>query len=203
MAHATRLKKADPNFDFKTANPIDAATSSRRSSKRMKRPRDESDDDEEENSQLQTPADQHSDHTDVEDTTLVSDQTQVEIFTEADDDAHAIAQQNNDQAQGQDHQLAGVVPTEDQAQPPVDQVNNYDGGVDYQGGNQVQDSIHPVDHGVQEIANQEMANQQQHQREQDYRQAQLQMERANFANQSNQLAMMQQNSFHHRPPQTS
>lgn len=198
MAHATRLKKADPNFDFKTANPIDADTSSRRSSKRVKRSRDESVDDEEEDSQLQTLDDQHSDYTDAEDATLVSEQTQLEIFTGADDDAHAIAQQNNDQAHGQDHQLAGVVPIEDQAQPPVEQGNNYDGNIDYQGGSQVQDSVNSVDNGVQEIL-----NQQQHQREQNYGQAQVQMEQTNFANQSNQLAMMQQDSFHNQGPQPS
>lgn len=193
LAYATRLKKADPNFDFKTANPIDAETSSRRSSKRVKRSRDESDDDEDEDeeSQLQILADQDDDETEVEDATIVSDDhTQTDILTEADDDAHAIAQQNNDQAHGQDHQSADVVPIEDQSQPPVDQANSHSGNMVYQGGHQVQASVDPADTGVQGIAPQQ--------------QDQLPMERATFPTRPNQLAMMQQqNSFRRPAPQAS
>lgn len=186
LAYATRLKKADPNFDFKTANPIDAETSSRRSSKRVKRSRDESDDDEDEDedSQLQILADQDDDETEAEDATLVSDDhTQTDILTEADDDAHAIAQQNNDQAHGQDHQPAGGVPMEDQA-------NNHSENMVYQGGHQVQASIDPADTGVHGVPPQQ--------------QDQLPMERATFPTRPNQLAMMQQqNSFRRPAPQAS
>lgn len=192
LAYATRLKKADPNFDFKTANPIDAETSSRRSSKRVKRSRDESDDeeDEDEDSQLQILADQDDDETEAEDTTLVSDHDQTDILTEADDDAHPIAQQNNDQAHGQDHQPAGVVPIEDQSQPPVDQANNYRENMVYEDGHQVQASFDPADTGVQGIAPQQ--------------QDQLPMERATFPTRPNQLAtMQQQNSFRRPAPQAS
>lgn len=188
LSHATRLKKADPNFDFKTANPIDAETSSRRSSKRVKRSHDESDEDEDEDedSQLQILDDQDDDETEAEDTTLVSDHTQTDILTEADDDAHAIAQQNNDQAHGQDHQPAGVVPIEDQSQPSVDQANNHAEDMVYQEGHQVQASIGPANTGVQGIPPQQQ-------------QDQLPMERATFPNRPNQLAMMQQQNSFRRP----
>lgn len=188
LSHATRLKKADPNFDFKTANPIDADTSSRRSSKRVKRSHDESDDDqdedEDEDSQLQILTDQDDDETEPEDATLVSDDhTQTDILTEADDDAHAIAQRNDDQAHGQDHQPAGGVPMEDQA-------NNHSENMVYQGGHQVQASTDPADTGVQRVPPQQ--------------QDQLPMERATFPNRPNQLAMMQQqNSFRRPAPQAS
>lgn len=192
LAYTTRLKKANPNFDFKTANPIDAETSSRRSSKRVKRSRDESDDDEDEDedSQLQILDDQDDDETEVEDAALVSDdRTQTDIFTEADDDAHATAQQSDDQAHGQDHQPADVVPIEDQSQSPVDQANNHSENMAYQGGHQAQASFDPADTGVQAVTPQQ--------------QDQLPMERATFPNRANQLAMMQQQNSSRRPaPQT-
>lgn len=193
LAHATRLKKADPNFDFKTANPVDAETSSRRSSKRIKRSRDESDEDEDEDedSQLQILADQDDDQTEAEDATVVSDdRTQTDDLTEADDDAHAIYQQNNEQAHGEGHQPADVVPIEDESQSPVDQANSRSENMADQGGHQAQASFDPADTGVQAVAPQQ--------------QDQLPMERATFPNRPNQIAMMQQqNSFRRPAPQAS
>lgn len=154
MAHATRLKKANPNFNFNTANPIAADTaatsssssaSSRRSSKRAKRSHDESFLDEED-SKPETPADEISDQPQGDDSTLVNNETQDDPTQddEAQDDetqdnetqadgtqgndfaqANDHAQSLNHQNDGQDQQPAGDVQIDAQAQSPVEQANNH------------------------------------------------------------------------------
>lgn len=146
MSLANKLKKSNPDMDFKTANSILAKTvgsaasrpasaSSRRPSKRAKRSHDESFD-EEEDSQSETPADQVNDQPQDDDFTLDSivvnnetqaNETQANDFAQADDSTQADdhAQVLDHQNDGQDQQPAGDVQIDAQAQSPVDQANDH------------------------------------------------------------------------------
>lgn len=210
LAHATRLKKANPDFDFKSADPIDEATSSRRSSKRSKRRHAEVADEEEEDSQLQAPADQVNDQPQADEATLVNDNSQVDDFTEVNDHAQAPVQQGHDQEQ----QLAGAGQIDSQEQPPIVETNNYDQQIAYQDDHQAQDAMDPANNGDQQIVQQQQQqhyqyqHQNQHQNQQEhaigqvYDQAQIPLEQANYQIPPNQLATMQQaNSFNNQVPQ--
>lgn len=200
LAHATRLKHADPDFDFKTANPVDANTSSRRSSKRAKRSHTESvgDEAEENGGQLETPADQVNAQPQADDATLVDDNPQADDSTEINDHAQDL----DYQGQYQDQEPAGI---DDQAQPPVDETNNHDQHVVYQDGHPAQGAMDPANNGNQQIVPQQQYQQQQeHAIGQVYEQAQLPPEQGNYQTHPNQLAMMQHaNSFNNQVPQAS
>lgn len=205
LAHAGRLQKANPNFDFKTADPIDAGTSSRRSSKRPKRSHAESTGDEE-YSQPQNPADQVNDQPQAEDVTLVNDDPQADDSTEINDLAHALDYEGN----GQDQQHVSAGQVDDQAQTLVVETNNHDQHIVYHDGHQAQDAMNPANNGDEQILQQQNQPQYQQQYQEDhafgqmYDQAQLPPEQANYQTQPNQLAMMQQaNSSNHQVPQAS
>lgn len=204
LAHAGRLQKANPNFDFKTADPIDAGTSSRRSSKRPKRSHAESMGDEED-SQLQTAADKVNDQPQADDVTLVNDNPQAGDFTEVNDHAQALDHEGH----GQDQQHVSAGQVDDQAQTLVVETNNHDQHIVYHDGHQAQDAMDLANNGNQQILQQHQQQyQQQYQEEhaigQMYDQAQLLPEQANYQTQPNQLAMMQQaNSSNHQVPQAS
>lgn len=120
LALANKLKKANPDMDFKTASSmvadtVKAATSSSasdssgRSSKRAKRSHDESFN-EEEDSQVQTPADQVKGQPQGGDSILVSDEAQADHFTQSIDHAQPLDHQDYDQ----DQQPAGMYQSNDQ-----------------------------------------------------------------------------------------
>ncbi|KAG6361163.1 hypothetical protein INS49_009387 [Diaporthe citri] len=191
LAHATRLKQVNPNFDFKTADPIDAKTSSRRSSKRAKRYHDEFVDEEQEDSQLQTAADQVNDQPQADDATLVNNDNPL---------VNETPQALDDQGHDQNQQPSGAGQIDDQAQPPVVQTNNHDQHIVYQDGHQAQDAMDPANIGDQQI---EQQHQYQHQQEhtvgQVYDHGQLPPQQANYQAQPGRPAMMQQaNSFNNQ-----
>lgn len=132
LALANKLKKANPDMDFKTASSmvattVNAATSSSasdssgRTSKRAKRSHDESLN-EEDDSQVQTPADQLNGQPQGDDSTLVNyetpaDETLADNLTQVNDHAQAVDHRNHDQ----DQQPAGIFHSEEQVQPSMEQ----------------------------------------------------------------------------------
>lgn len=190
LACATRLKKANPDIDFKTAYPVpDDSTSrgSKRSSrrpKRAKRKRAHSLSEEEDDNDLQKTAPQVNGNseaniaTQASDDTLINDSTLVGDEPQADDLMEFIeTPQSDDQTIGQVQQPAGAAEVDSQGQQ-----------VGYQATHQAEAAASPVN-------NPQQFQPQQYAEGQVYLQGQAPMEHANYPAQPDQSSVMQQGNF--------
>lgn len=177
LAYVTRVKKSNPNINFKTANPApkdSSSSASKRSSRRSTRPKRKraqslSEEEEDNGNPEAIAATQGSDDTLINDSTLVGNQTQADDLMEFIDYSRF-----DDQTIDQVQQPAGAAEVDSQGQH-----------VGYQATHQAEAAMNPANNPHQQQYAQGQANPQ----------GQAAMEQANYPAQPDQSSVMQQGNF--------